>query len=462
MNQPRGRLATLISAGFACLLSLPAAAQYSTPSSAGIDGELPWYIGVGQGFFHDTNVYHTTDGPSDTYSSTTLFGGFDQQISRQRFHGKASVALNRYFDEKRLDNTSYNFALGLDWETVASLSGSLDGGVRQHLAYPSTGGYRRRSTQPGPDEVGRRARTLGRNVAAHARRHAALFGHRLFRRELCLAGVDRHLRQPGALLRRRRAAARRHRRPLRPHRDAEGGVRSDRAGVPVEHRDRAPCRLLRSTTTSPARSRPTCASATPTSRTRWSKPPTSRGGPGAWRRAGRRPESFASSAYASRDTGFDSDFGSVTLVPPGSPPGTPPVTRLYENNRLTYAADLGALYSATAKIDVAAGAHYTRAELVSAATDALGVPRGKHRPHSGCSTSAPTTPSCATGRPRAGWRASCATSPAATTTRTARPSSAATCGSRGDDRNLPAALFLGAPAQGRLAFSRSRTCFAIA
>ena len=86
---------------------------------------------------------------------------------------------------------------------------------------------------------------------------------------------------------------------------------------------------------------------------------------------------LAFSAYASRDAGFDSVFGSVTVVPPGSPPGTPPVTALYENNRLTYAADLGVVYSATAKIDVAAGAHYSRAHLVSAASDALASRRWK-------------------------------------------------------------------------------------
>ena len=40
MNQPRSRLATLISAGLACLLSLPAAAQYTTPTTPGVDEEL--------------------------------------------------------------------------------------------------------------------------------------------------------------------------------------------------------------------------------------------------------------------------------------------------------------------------------------------------------------------------------------------------------------------------------------
>ena len=80
---------------------------------------------------------------------------------------------------------------------------------------------------------------------------------------------------------------------------------------------------------------------------------------------------LALSAYASRDAGFDSDFGSVTVVPPGSPPGTPPVTRLYDNNRLTYSAGLGAVYAATAKVDIAAGASYSRGELVSVASDVL-------------------------------------------------------------------------------------------
>jgi hypothetical protein len=42
MKQARSRLATLISAGLACLLPVPAAAQsrYSTPTTPGVDGEL--------------------------------------------------------------------------------------------------------------------------------------------------------------------------------------------------------------------------------------------------------------------------------------------------------------------------------------------------------------------------------------------------------------------------------------
>ena len=56
----------------------------------------PYYVGVGQGFTRDSNVYRIPSGPSDTYSSTSLFGGFDQPISRQRVFGRAGVSLNRY------------------------------------------------------------------------------------------------------------------------------------------------------------------------------------------------------------------------------------------------------------------------------------------------------------------------------------------------------------------------------
>ncbi len=42
-----------------------------------------------QGFTHDSNVYRIPSGPSDNYSSTSVFGGFDQPISRQRVFGRA-------------------------------------------------------------------------------------------------------------------------------------------------------------------------------------------------------------------------------------------------------------------------------------------------------------------------------------------------------------------------------------
>ena len=337
-----------------------------------MDGELPWYIGVGQGFFHDTNVYRTPDGPSDTYSSTTLFGGFDQQISRQRFHGKASVALNRYFDEKQLDNTSYDFALGLDWETVASLSGSLDGGVRQHLAYLSPSVRRADADhQPGADRSG------STRARAGAERRCFTLEGMLRYSDVDYSDESYASREStgnsGSLTLYYGGGG-----PLR----VGIGGRYDRTETPKAGFDPIVPEFLSNTAT--GRHIDFFADYDVTgqvtanlrlSYTDWTNTLVEasdfKGWTGRlaarWQATGK----LGFNAYASRDAGFDSAFGSVTVVPPGSPPGTPPVTRLYDNNRLTYAADLGAFYSATAKIDVAAGAHYTRAELVSTATDVL-------------------------------------------------------------------------------------------
>ena len=100
----------------------------------------PYYIGVSQAFTHDSNVYRIPDGPADTYSATSLLGGFDQLLGRQRLYGRAVVSGNRYQDEKTLDNTSYNAYLGLDWETIEHLSGRISGSFNQGLTSAPAGG----------------------------------------------------------------------------------------------------------------------------------------------------------------------------------------------------------------------------------------------------------------------------------------------------------------------------------
>jgi hypothetical protein len=99
----------------------------------------PYYVGVSEGLTHDSNVYRIPSGPSDNYSSTSLFGGFDQPISRQRFFGRGNVTLNRYFDQTQLNNTSYNLGTGVNWETVENLSGNLNLGAGRNLAAPTAG-----------------------------------------------------------------------------------------------------------------------------------------------------------------------------------------------------------------------------------------------------------------------------------------------------------------------------------
>ena len=100
----------------------------------------PYYLGVSEGLTHDSNVFRTPDKKADTYSTTSLFGGFDQRISRQRVFGKATVGANRYMDRTELNNNSYNLLAGLDWETIGSLSGNLGLSASQGLSSPAASG----------------------------------------------------------------------------------------------------------------------------------------------------------------------------------------------------------------------------------------------------------------------------------------------------------------------------------
>ena len=378
MNAFRARLAPLAPAGLACLIwSAPAAAQDTStapppqPSATpGASEPRPWFVGASQGFTYDSNVFRTTNGPGDTYSSTSVFGGFDQRISRQRVHGNANVSLNRYFDEKSLDNTSYDFDLGLDWETAYSLSGAVDAGLRQHLAYPAA----RSGVQPG-EEL-----NLGRTKFADAR--ARWGGTSIFSVEGSLRyssvdySDDRYQSSESTGKSGNLAVYYGRGGPLR----VGLGGRYDRTETPKAGFDPIAAEFISNTTTQRHidlfADYDVTGQVTANLRLSYTKQTNTevqaadfKGWTGraavVWQATGK----LAVGAYASRDSGFDSAFGTVTIVPPGSPPGTLPVTTLYENNRLTYAYDLNANYSATAKINVNTGLHYTRAHLVSAATD---------------------------------------------------------------------------------------------
>ena len=101
----------------------------------------PYYIGVSQAFIHDSNVYRIPSGPGDLYSVTSLLGGFDQPIGRQRVYARGIVSGNRYQDEKTLDNTSYSVNAGIDWETIEHLSGNVNASFNRSLtAAPTNAG----------------------------------------------------------------------------------------------------------------------------------------------------------------------------------------------------------------------------------------------------------------------------------------------------------------------------------
>ena len=117
-------------------LARPLIAALAAAASTGAwaDEPSPWYIGASQSLTHDSNVHRRPDGPSDTYSSTGLLGGFDQGIGRQRVYGNADVRYNKYQDESTLDNTSYRLRAGWDWATIEKLSGNFNVNASQSLA----------------------------------------------------------------------------------------------------------------------------------------------------------------------------------------------------------------------------------------------------------------------------------------------------------------------------------------
>jgi hypothetical protein len=102
----------------------------------------PYYIGLSQGFSHDSNVYRVDDNTllpehlsrSDTVSTTSLLAGIDQPIGRQRLFGSAALRSIRFRDNDTLNNEAYNTKLGLDWSTINHISGSLTGVATQNLA----------------------------------------------------------------------------------------------------------------------------------------------------------------------------------------------------------------------------------------------------------------------------------------------------------------------------------------
>jgi len=88
----------------------------------------PYFIGVRQAFAHNSNLFKTPDGQpiaADKYSSTGLLAGVNQLFGRQHFHADGSIQTDRYEDFTELNNVSYTANVGLEWQTIEHLSGSL-------------------------------------------------------------------------------------------------------------------------------------------------------------------------------------------------------------------------------------------------------------------------------------------------------------------------------------------------
>lgn len=114
-------------------VSLAAALVSSLIAGPAAAATSPWYLGLVQSFGYESNLYRIADeqplapglSRSDTLSTTSLIGGLDQTISRQRVYGSINARANRFANNKGLDNTSYGLDLALDWESLERLSGTL-------------------------------------------------------------------------------------------------------------------------------------------------------------------------------------------------------------------------------------------------------------------------------------------------------------------------------------------------
>ncbi|MBL8352202.1 MAG: outer membrane beta-barrel protein [Burkholderiaceae bacterium] len=122
----RDRLSSRTAVALAAITTLAMAGPATAETS-------PWYLGISQSFGYESNLYRIADDQrlpdgqsrSDTVSVTSLIGGIDQPIGRQRVYGSLDYGINRYANNDDLNNESYGLKLALDWETLERLSGTF-------------------------------------------------------------------------------------------------------------------------------------------------------------------------------------------------------------------------------------------------------------------------------------------------------------------------------------------------
>ena len=103
----------------------------------------PYSIGLSETLTRETNLVRRPEGQpalGDTVSTTTLLGGFDRGIGRQRVYFNGSVRRSLYHDNPGYNNTGYQLSSGLDWSTVNRVSGLLSLAASRSLAPFGTNG----------------------------------------------------------------------------------------------------------------------------------------------------------------------------------------------------------------------------------------------------------------------------------------------------------------------------------
>ncbi|MEO7335638.1 MAG: hypothetical protein ABIV63_03565 [Caldimonas sp.] len=345
--------------------SVSAQVAPQAPSAVASDPN-PYYIGVSQALTHDSNVYRTPSGPSDNYSSTTLLGGFDQPISRQRIFGGASVSLNRYQDQTQLNNTSYNLNAGLDWQTVQSLSGNVNVGINRNLAAPAASGVipvatRNESTNESAGTVvrwGGASLLSVEGAASYSKVNYSAPQYVSSESSQDSESLGLYYRPGGPL---RLGVAVRTTRSRSPNALllSNGAVQSN--NTRGNNLDLIVDYDLTGLITTNARLSYTRQTNSGISSADFS------GITGNLNVSYRPTGKTSVSAYASRDTGFNNSLfnGYTVTLLNGVTPILTPVSGLYENNQITNSLGLGLTYAATAKISATTGVRYARAKLIT-------------------------------------------------------------------------------------------------
>jgi hypothetical protein len=339
------------------------------PGTVPLNSANPWYLGASETLTHDSNVFRVPNGPSGNISSTSVLGGFDQPISRQRISGAGNVSYNNYFGHSELDNTSYNLQGNFDWQTVGKLAGNVGVSFGQNLSQPVTGaGLTQHANQSTTQHE--QASVLWGGVAnfgiegfvSHDSIDYSADESKFLNSYQNTASVVLRWLPSGPL---KLGLGYRETRLVQPDALQLANGTVQRNDVRGKNIDLFVDYLVG----------PTLAFNGRISRTEQRNSGATSadfsGNTGYavlnWQVTGKT----SLSAYASRDVGFNTTpFAATTVFLIGNTPFFSNVTGLYQNNQLTTSGGLSANWQATGKITAYAGVRYSRAKLIS--TLALG------------------------------------------------------------------------------------------
>jgi hypothetical protein len=149
-----------------CTRTTLAAALTAFPliAAAQVGSDRPWFVGASQEVRWESNAQNTsTNETSDTLSATTLFGGANARLGRQRVRGDLALTHTAYRRFSDRDTDGWRGGVALDWETVGRLSGTVSARSQKQQAEPNLGGAQQSSVSnvERSDEFQARARLGG-------------------------------------------------------------------------------------------------------------------------------------------------------------------------------------------------------------------------------------------------------------------------------------------------------------